>query len=206
MKFAVHQSESLEFVRSLPDASVDCVVTDPPYGLGKEPDAVAMLRDWMTTGHHDHKGGGGFMGKKWDAFDTDSGGASRFFYCAKASRSEREAGLREAGLREVGLGVGALSDGGRLGTTGRNHHPTVKPIALMRWLVRLVTPPGGTVHDFFTGSGTTGCAAMLEGFDFVGCDREADYVEIARARIEFWRKASPSHIQAEFGEFTGVGK
>ena len=439
MKFAVHESESLAFVRSLPDASVDCVVTDPPYGLGKEPDAVAMLRDWMTTGHHDHKGGGGFMGKKWDAFVPqpafwaeclrvmkpgahlvtfggtrtfdlvtlglriagfevrdvlawmygsgfpksldvskaidkeagavrevlserpaygiggnasfnghadgavaritapatpaaqawegwgtalkpawepvvlarkplagtvaenvqrfgvgalnvdgcrigepsatfpkvrnarifqtgaggqevsdnnlgrwpanvvldeaagavldeqsgelqsgdpcgikaggqlntfgvfaggipvtgygDAGGASRFFYCAKASRSEREAGLREAGL-----GVGALRDGERLETTGRNHHPTVKPIALMRWLVRLVTPPGGTVHDFFTGSGTTGCAAMLEGFDFTGCDREADYVEIARARIEFWRKASPSHVQAEFGEFSGVGK
>jgi DNA modification methylase len=54
----------------------------------------------------------------------------------------------------------------------RNDHPTVKPIDLMRWLVRLVTPPGGTVLDPFTGSGTTGCAAVLEGFDFIGIERE----------------------------------
>jgi site-specific DNA-methyltransferase (adenine-specific) len=64
--------------------------------------------------------------------------------------------------------------------------PTVKPIDLMRWLVRLVTPPGGTVLDPFAGSGTTGAAAVLEGFDFVGLEREADYVEIAKARIAFW--------------------
>ncbi len=56
----------------------------------------------------------------------------------------------------------------------------------MRWLVRLVTPPDGTVLDPFAGSGTTGCAAVLEGFDFIGIEREAEYVEIARARIEWW--------------------
>jgi DNA modification methylase len=56
----------------------------------------------------------------------------------------------------------------------------------MRWLVRLVTPPGGTVLDPFTGSGTTGCAAVLEGFRFVGCEREPEYAEIARARIRWW--------------------
>jgi DNA modification methylase len=63
---------------------------------------------------------------------------------------------------------------------------TVKPIALMRWLVRLITPPGGVCLDPFTGSGTTGCAAALEGFDFIGFEREAEYVEIARARIDWW--------------------
>jgi DNA modification methylase len=67
-----------------------------------------------------------------------------------------------------------------------NVHPTVKPIDLMRWLVRLVTPPGGTVLDPFVGSGTTGCAAVLEGFDFIGIEREAEYVEIAKARIAWW--------------------
>jgi site-specific DNA-methyltransferase (adenine-specific) len=65
----------------------------------------------------------------------------------------------------------------------RNHHPTVKPTALMRYLCRLVTPPGGIVLDPFTGSGSTGKAAVSEGFDFVGIEREAEYVEIARARI-----------------------
>lgn len=91
--------------------------------------------------------------------------AARFFYCAKASRSEREAGLEG----------------------DKCTHPTVKPIALMRYLCRLVTPPGGIVLDPFTGSGTTGCAATLEGFGFVGIEREAEYAEIARRRVEHWR-------------------
>lgn len=84
------------------------------------------------------------------------GDAARFFYCAKASKSDRD---------EL------------------NHHPTVKPTALMRWLVRLVTPPGGLVFDPFCGSGSTGKAATLEGFRFVGIEREAEYAEIAEARI-----------------------
>ena len=95
------------------------------------------------------------------------GGASRFFpvfrYQAKASRSERERGLNE----------------GQKAT-----HPTVKPVELMRWLVRLVTPPGGVVLDPFTGSGTTGVAATLEGARFIGIEREAEYHAIATARIQ----------------------
>jgi site-specific DNA-methyltransferase (adenine-specific) len=89
----------------------------------------------------------------------DSGSASRFFYCAKASKADREAGAP------------------------RNHHPTVKPTALMQYLCRLVTPPGGTVLDPFAGSGSTGRGAVLEGFNFIGIEREAEYVEIASARI-----------------------
>lgn len=95
----------------------------------------------------------------------DAGGASRFFYCAKTSRAERNAGLPE-------------------GIT--NDHPTVKPINLMRWLVWLVTPPGGVILDPFLGSGSTGCAAVLEGFEFVGIERDAEYVAIAEARITWW--------------------
>ncbi len=72
--------------------------------------------------------------------------------------------------------------------TRANHHPTVKPIELMRYLCRLVTPKGGTVLDPFTGSGTTGCAAVLEGFTFVGIEREPEYAEIARARIDHWNR------------------
>jgi site-specific DNA-methyltransferase (adenine-specific) len=65
----------------------------------------------------------------------------------------------------------------------RNHHPTVKPVDLMRWLVRLVCPPGGTVIDPFTGSGTTGVACRLEGFGFIGIDIEPAYIDMARQRI-----------------------
>jgi site-specific DNA-methyltransferase (adenine-specific) len=88
---------------------------------------------------------------------TDLLGASaRFFYCAKASKADR----------------------------GENHHPTVKPTDLMRYLCRLVTPPSGIVLDPFMGSGSTGKAAMLEGFAFVGIEREAEYIDIAKARIQ----------------------
>ena len=90
----------------------------------------------------------------------DSGSAARFFYCAKASRADRNSG-----------GVVA------------NVHSTVKPTALMRYLCRLVTPPGGVVLDPFMGSGSTGKAAVLEGFRFIGIERDPAYIEIAKARI-----------------------
>ena len=96
----------------------------------------------------------------------DSGGASRFFYCAKASKSERES-------NQVG------KDGKRF-----NIHPTVKPIKLMSYLVRLITPKGGKVLDPFMGSGTTGLACIEEGFDFLGVELNQDYFEIAKVRID----------------------
>lgn len=116
----------------------------------------------------------------------DTGSAARFFYCAKASRSDRNAGLE--GMEErPGPGSKRTNPApGRqaaLGAPRANHHPTVKPTDLMRYLCRLVTPPGGTVLDPFTGSGSTGKAAMLEGFNFIGIEREAGYVAIAEARI-----------------------
>jgi site-specific DNA-methyltransferase (adenine-specific) len=122
----------------------------------------------------------------------DSGGASRFFpvfrYQAKASRSEREAGLREAEVRTGMGGKMPVDDNGkvrdRFSKVAANTHPTVKPIALMEWLVTLVTPPGGVVLDPFMGSGTTGVAAVRKGFRFVGIEREDEYLAIARARIE----------------------
>ena len=129
----------------------------------------------------------------------DSGGASRFFYCAKTSRGERNAGLEgfeavEGHLTTTPTSTIAKgrSGGQRLGdrkykpAPPANNHPTVKPINLMRWLCRLVTPPGGLILDPFLGSGTTGCAAALEGFDFIGIEREAEYLAIAKARIAFW--------------------
>jgi len=100
----------------------------------------------------------------------DQGGSnqSRFFYTAKASRAEREAGLSDTGKRG-------------------NTHPTVKPLDLMRYLVKMITPPAGTVLDPFAGSGSTICAAVLEGFEGLGIEREEEFVAIARQRVEYWR-------------------
>ena len=120
----------------------------------------------------------------------DRGSAARFFYCAKATKADRDEGLAyfapQAFVQfQTASGTSgkasSLSDG--RDTQYRNIHPTVKPTALMRWLVRMVTPPGGVILDPFTGSGSTGKASMLEGFDFVGCELTAEYLPIARARI-----------------------
>jgi DNA modification methylase len=118
----------------------------------------------------------------------DSGSAARFFYCAKANKKDRNEGLdgfaekREAD-RIISDGVGGDNPRNRSNTPKLNHHPTVKPTDLMRYLCRLVTPPNGTVLDPFTGSGSTGKAAVLEGFNFIGIEQSAEYVEIATARI-----------------------
>lgn len=347
---------NLDLLRSLPDNSVDSIVTDPPYGLGKEPDALAMLRDWMEHGHHDVKSKKGFMGKEWDNFVpqpaqwkeclrvlkpgghvlafagtrtqdlmalgmriagfeirdlvawiygsgfpkvktvlkpalepitlarkpgkselqidlcrvgtdggtakgskptgaghgiygaglhgaceitkldagrwpanvihdgsdevlalfptssvtgkrsaaskaatvdgtnwgtdnhesqeyTDSGSAARFFYCPKVSSKERNEGLEHLPDKDwSGDGAAVPERANRPFNPSKNNHPTVKPTALMRYLCRLVTPPGGTILDPWMGSGSTGKAAKLEGFDFIGMEREADYFRIAQAR------------------------
>ena len=129
------------------------------------------------------------------AFHGDTGSAARFFYCAKASKADREEGLDGAPDRVLAMSNQAKAELARgnmhEGESGmntakvrKNHHPTVKPTDLMAYLCRLVTPPGGVVLDPFMGSGSTGCAAVLEGFQFVGMERDADYIELARARIE----------------------
>jgi site-specific DNA-methyltransferase (adenine-specific) len=120
----------------------------------------------------------------------DSGSASRFFYCAKASKADRNEGL-EGESDAPGTEYRPNDDGShgiqsRLhGATdkGRNNHPTVKPTPLMRYLCKLVTPLGGVVLDPFAGSGSTGKAARLEGFRFLGIELEESYCTIARARI-----------------------
>ena len=140
-------------------------------------------------------GGKGLAGafEKGDPGYGDSGSAARFFYCAKASRADREEGCEhlptrsgaEAVDREEGsAGTQSPRAGaGRTAGTVRNHHPTVKNVELMRYLCRLITPPGGLVLDAFTGSGSTGKGAVLEGFRFVGIERDPDYLAIAAARI-----------------------
>ena len=120
----------------------------------------------------------------------DSGSAARFFYCAKASKRDRNEGLdgfeekRDHDGRQEG-GVGGSNPRNRTNNYRQNHHPTVKPTDLMRYLCRLITPPNGTVLDPFMGSGSTGKAAMYEGFKFIGIEMTDEYLPIAKARIEF---------------------
>jgi site-specific DNA-methyltransferase (adenine-specific) len=139
--------------------------------------------------------------REWDGYG-DKGGASRFFYVAKAGRAEREAGLAElelVPLIESNGGQAALErDDGEYHGTGAvglnrvkmraNNHPTVKPISLMRHLLRLVTPPDGVALDPFLGSGTTACAAVLEGVGLVGIERDPGFADIARRRLAFWEE------------------
>ncbi len=119
----------------------------------------------------------------------DTGSAARFFYCAKASRADRNEGTEALPQRFGGMVSNTSGqhitrrDEGYEAKPQGNHHPTVKPTELMRYLVRLVTPPGGLVLDPFMGSGSTGKAAMLEGFRFVGCELSPEYLAIAEARI-----------------------
>lgn len=121
---------------------------------------------------------------------NDKGGASRFFYCAKASKKERNEGLEALGDK-IGGGLQGTQDGSMLTGSGnprnnvmKNNHPTVKPLALMEYLVKLTaTPTGGNVLDPFMGSGTTGIACKKQGRDFIGIEMDEEYIEIAKARI-----------------------
>lgn len=116
-------------------------------------------------------------------------GASRFFYCAKPSKQERNAGL-SGKTQTVNDGRETEIDNPfQRGETGRlNTHPTVKPIRLMRYLIRMITPPGGIVLDPFMGSGTTGCAAKVEVFRFLGIEKNQEYLKIAESRIHRYKE------------------
>lgn len=126
--------------------------------------------------------------------------ASRFFYCAKPSKTERNAGLdappkkyNKYGNQKNGKDIGNGSVNDKFTTTPRqNFHPTVKPIALMRWLIRLITPPNGTILDPFTGSGTTLIAATLEGFHSIGIEITADYHPIIHNRLQWAQQQPPT--------------
>jgi DNA modification methylase len=111
--------------------------------------------------------------------------ASRLFYCPKASRPERDAGCERLPRQTLDLFPNADRQG-RRPAPAANPHPTVKPLALMRWLVGLACPPGGLVLDPFCGSGSTGAAALLEGRRFLGIELDPGYARVARARIAHW--------------------
>lgn len=129
-----------------------------------------------------------------DAGFDDKGGASRFFYCAKASRSEKEKGLDNLDFQNVGMSNGAqihgegYDKGQSIGLnrvrTVKNIHPTVKPIKLIEYLIKLVTPPGGITLDIFEGSGTHALAAKRLGFNYIGFELNEEYFNIANQRIQ----------------------
>jgi len=167
-------------------------------GLGRWPanlihdgsEEVEGLFPYSTTGavsketnNHGKFYGGGYTPKR----TSDSGSASRFFYCAKANKTDRDEGCEELENKQFqtnqpyGKGADARAESNQHGN--KNNHPTVKPTALMRYLCKLVTPPNGIILDPFFGSGSTGKAAKLEHFNYIGIEREADYCEIARRRI-----------------------
>ena len=133
--------------------------------------------------------------QKFNYGTTDSGSAARFFYCVKASKRDRNEGLDGFPQIKGGSMSGEETREGKPTNhpIRANHHPTVKPTALMQYLVRLVTPPNGIVLDPFMGSGSTGKACAYEKFDFIGIDQSAEYVEIAKARIDYARSADENN-------------
>jgi DNA modification methylase len=158
--------------------------------------AGPSLPQVKITGYGDGAVGTGkseYLGGDRIPFNNGSGSAARFFYCAKTSKKDREEGLDEFEEKKMGFSNGARTHvegydkGQSIGLnriiSRKNSHPTVKPTDLMRYLCRLVTPVDGVVLDPFMGSGSTGKAAVLEGFQFIGIEREVDYLQIASARV-----------------------
>jgi site-specific DNA-methyltransferase (adenine-specific) len=161
---------------------------DEQSGVGKSSSGKKQTPTKGSYSIGDYSGTENIVG-----FD-DTGGASRFFYVAKASRRDRNEGLEELEAKSAGEMVDRVEgsagmDSPRAGagrTAGaKNFHPTVKPTALMRYLIKLVTPPGGTVLDPFTGSGSTGKAALLDGFQFVGIELTEEYLPIIEGRLKW---------------------
>ena len=133
------------------------------------------------------------MGETYNSYEPNEGGASRFFYCPKSSKKDRDEGLdmfeEKESTKQFMLGLSGIthSDGSvrqNAPILNKNNHPTVKPTSLMEYLIKLITPVGGTVMDPFMGSGSTGKASVRNGFDFIGIEREEEYIKIAEARIK----------------------
>ena len=163
-------------------------------------DEVVSLFPESTGGHAPKNSKanpfGGVNDTEREEIHYGTGSAARFFYCAKASKAERNAGLEAFENKKSQHNAGGigrkvsvekrLEQGKENAPMMKNIHPTVKPVDLMKYLCRLVTPPGGVVLDPFMGSGTTGIAAKVEGFDFIGIEMDAEYLVIAEARIGHW--------------------
>lgn len=176
----------MDRLRELPDSSVDAIVTDPPYGLGDPPDAVAMLQDWLETGHHEVKGRG-FMGKEWDCFVPQP---VQWRECLRVLKPGGHllafAGTRTQDLMGLGLRLAGFQ---------------IRD--LLAWLYGSGFPKSMNLKDDWEGWGTAlkpalepitlarkAPAAMLEGFRFIGIEKDPHYLEIARARTTHAQSAS----------------
>lgn len=161
----------------------------------------AVTKDYDYTKFDSGASFGKHTGSSTFRAAASEGGASRFFYCSKAATSEKNKGL------EILPAVDAIkysyqnnrphtAEGYEYSGTTKNTHPTVKPVLLMQWLVKLVTPAGGLVLDPFNGSGTTGIACKLEGFDYIGIEQDGHSCYISRLRIDAWEpETKPTHSQ-----------
>ena len=191
--------------------SIDGCVTDPPYGLSSPPDMAEVLRHWLAGDDYEH-GGSGFMGKTWDSFVPGPAtwrelyrvlkpGAHAVVFAGQRTVDLMGVALRLAGFEvrdligwqfysgfpkslDVSKAIDALHGAEPRG----NHHPTVKPLRLIRWLMRLVTPPGGTMVEPFCGSGTGLLASQAEGFRCHAAEMNTEYHEIIRARYAGWAR------------------
>jgi site-specific DNA-methyltransferase (adenine-specific) len=190
---------------------------DEQSGVSKSTPTVGHNRQGNQVGDERSSKAAGMYGDgAWIAGSShaDSGGASRFFYVAKASKRDRNEGLENIEGQEIGAKGNGLArtcatcfatvldgcqcpDRTYVNPTRQNFHPTVKPTALMEYLVKLVTPPGGVVLDPFTGSGSTGKAALLNGFKFIGIELTADYLPIIKGRLEFAAQTFEQQAKAE---------
>lgn len=160
----------------------DEVVAAFPDAIGAQGDVRGT--EPSRTGDESTVCYGKFAGRVAQAARKDGGSAARFFYCAKADRADRNEGLGAGGPPAVGTAATMRDrEDADWKTRNGNHHPTVKPTDLMRYLCRLVTPPGGVVLDPFMGSGSTLKAAELEGFSGIGIELSPDYIAIAKRRI-----------------------
>ena len=148
-------------------------------------------RSYQNTNKMYEGGWDGGEGSKIDPGFGDSGSAARFFYCPKANKKERNAGCEDM---EGEVRFASTNESGKMlpsklnepHKVKGNYHPTVKPVALMKYLITLITPKGGKVLDPFNGSGSTGMACVELGYEYTGCELDPDYIEISKARIEAW--------------------
>lgn len=151
--------------------------------------AVAMLDEQSKDTRAGKPSGSGRELKRIQTYEIgEVSGASRFFYCAKASKRERNEGCEGEVKEKQGARPNSKDMSGKFPDhdhrpTGGNNHPTVKPIKLMQYLITMITPPNGVVLDPFCGSGSTGVAAIQAGFQFIGIEREKEYIQIAEKRI-----------------------
>lgn len=179
--------------------NVDGCRLERPRHLSRRPGSASDRGRWPTNVILSHHDGCTSVRCRSGCPVELLGERQRFFFCAKPSRRQRDAGCERLPRHTIQTyKIGAEWEARAEANPVANIHPTVKPLDLMRWLVRLLTPPeggGAIVLDPFAGSGSTGAAVVLEGARFLGIEREAAYVPIARARIKHWARSTERRSQ-----------